>query len=150
MGFDAILASWGSQQDAAEFFEDFQNEVSVALEGLNETVRLQGMIGEATNYAKRANSSLNAASKPKVSGEGEGAMAVVQLSAGPLPLGLKTEEKIGLERVRGGGEIVQRSMRQIGMFVSKKRRGYEVHRISEEGLLTKGSGRPSLVVQEAL
>ena len=161
MGFDAILRSWGSQQDAAEFFEDFQNEVSVALEGLNETVRLQGMIGEATNYAKRANSSLiNAASKPNkassaaaAAAEGEGittTTAVVQLSAGPLPLGLKTEEKIGLERVRGGGEIVQRSMRQIGMFVSKKRRGYEVHRISEEGLLSKGSGRPSLVVQEAL
>ncbi|KAK3952221.1 hypothetical protein QBC32DRAFT_361986 [Pseudoneurospora amorphoporcata] len=155
MGFDAILRSWGSQQDAAEFLEDFQNEVSVALEGLNETVRLQGMIGEATNYAKRANTWLhNAASKPKAVEGGEGTAttttAVVQLSAGPLPLGLKTEEKIGLERVRGGGEIVQRSMRQIGMFVSKKRRGYEVHRISEEGLLSKGSGRPSLVVQEAL
>ncbi|KAK3505513.1 hypothetical protein B0T13DRAFT_456594 [Neurospora crassa] len=149
MGFDAVLASWGSQQDAAEFFNYFQNEVSVALEGLNETVRLQGMIGEATNYAKRANTLLSAAAKPKASSDGEGT-AVVQLSAGPLPLGLKTEEKIGLERVRGGGEIVQRSMRQIGMFVSKKRRGYEVHRISEEGLLSKGSGRPSLVVQEAL
>lgn len=149
MGFDAVLASWGSQQDAADFFGYFQNEVSVALEGLNETVRLQGMIGEATNYAKRANSSLLTASKSKTETEGA-TTAVVQLSAGPLPLGLKTEEKIGLERVRGGGEIVQRSMRQIGMFVSKKRRGYEVHRISEEGLLCKGSGRPSLVVQEAL
>ncbi|KAK3386237.1 hypothetical protein B0T20DRAFT_427653 [Sordaria brevicollis] len=171
MGFDAVLASWGSQQDAAEFFGYFQNEVSVALEGLNETVRLQGMIGEATNYAKRANSLLVATtSKPVKSttvteggdgagdnvGAGAGATAtatqkVVQLSAGPLPLGLKTEEKISHERVRGGGEIVQRSQRQIGLFVSKKRRGYEVHRISEEGLLSnKGSGRPSLVVREAL
>lgn len=137
MASDTMLASSGSQEDSADFFSQFQAEVSVALEGIMEAVRLQGALAEAVNYAKKARKALADSAKGK-------AMSL-QLTE-ELPLGLKADSKISQERVRSGGEIVPRSSRQIGHFVSKKRGIYSVHRISEEMLL---GGAGATVVQEA-
>ncbi|KAL2020823.1 hypothetical protein VTK56DRAFT_7916 [Thermocarpiscus australiensis] len=137
MAFDSMLAGSGTQEDSADFFSQFQAEVSVALEGIMEAVRLQGALAEAVNYAKRAR---------KVfvdSARGKGFSA--QLTK-ELPLGLKTDSKVSLERVRSGAEIVPRSSREIGHLISKKRGDYSVHRISEETLL---GGTGAIVVQEA-
>jgi hypothetical protein len=137
MASDTMLASSGSQEDSADFFSQFQAEVSVALEGIMEAVRLQGALAEAVNYAKRARKALPDSAK------GKGALVPMSEE---LPLGLKTDSRISAERVRSGGEIVARSSRQMGHFVSKKRGIYSVHRISEETLL---GGAGATVVQEA-
>jgi hypothetical protein len=137
MASDTMLASSGSQEDSADFFSQFQAEVSVALEGIMEAVRLQGALAEAVNYAKRARKALPDSAK------GKGALVPMSEE---LPLGLKTDSRISAERVRSGGEIVARSSRQMGHFVSKKRGIYSVHRISEETLL---GGAGATVDQEA-
>ncbi|KAL2258295.1 hypothetical protein VTK26DRAFT_8439 [Humicola hyalothermophila] len=137
MASDRMLASSGSQEDSADFFSQFQAEVSVALEGIMEAVRLQGALAEAVSYAKRARRALVESSKGK-------AMSIHMSQE--LPLGLKTDSKISLEKVRSGGEIVARSSREIGQFISKRRGIYSVHRISEETLL---GGAGATVIQEA-
>ncbi|KAL2131189.1 hypothetical protein VTI74DRAFT_5437 [Chaetomium olivicolor] len=135
MAADTVLSR--SQEDSADFFSQFQAEISVALEGILEAVRLQGALAEAVSYAKRARKALADSAKGK---------AVALHLSEELPLGLKTDSRISTERVRSGGEIVARSSRQIGHFVSKKRGIYSVHRISEETLL---GGAGATVVQEA-
>ena len=137
MASDAMLASSGSHEDSADFFSQFQAEVSVALEGTMEAVRLQGALAEAVSYAKRARRALVESSKGKA--------MTIQMTE-ELPLGLKTDSKISMERIRSGGEIVPRSSREIGHFVSKRRGIYSVHRISEE-MLVGGAG--ATVIQEA-
>ncbi|KAK3905470.1 hypothetical protein C8A05DRAFT_30700 [Staphylotrichum tortipilum] len=137
MASDAMLASSRSQEDSADFFSQFQAEVSVALEGIMEAVHLQGSLAEAVSYAKRARKVLADSAKGK---------AVALHMSEELPLGLKTDSGISTERIRSGGEIVARSSRQIGHFASKKRGIYSVHRISEE---TLRGGAGVTVVQEA-
>ncbi|KAK4239594.1 hypothetical protein C8A03DRAFT_42825 [Achaetomium macrosporum] len=137
MASDAILGSSRNEEDSADFFSQFQAEVSVALEGILEAVRLQGALAEAVNYAKKARKALVDSTKGK---------AVSLHMTEELPLGLKADSRMSTERVRSGGEIVPRSSRQIGHFVSKKRGIYSVHRISEHTLL---GGSRATVVQEA-
>ncbi|KAK0637434.1 hypothetical protein B0T17DRAFT_521664 [Bombardia bombarda] len=126
MTFDTMMANWGNQQDSADFFGQFQAEISVALEGILEAVRLQGALAEAFQYAKRASKALADSAKHK-------ATMSVQVT-GALPFGLKTDSKISLERVRSGAEIVPRSGREIGLFASKRRTSYSVEGISDQGL----------------
>ncbi|KAH6839414.1 hypothetical protein B0I37DRAFT_347819 [Chaetomium sp. MPI-CAGE-AT-0009] len=137
MASDTMLASSRSEEDSADFFSHFQAEVSVALEGIMEAVHLQGALAEAVNYAKRARKALVSSAKAKT---------VSLPMSEELPLGLKTDTRVSAERVRSGGEIVPRSSRQVGHFVSKKRGIYSVHRISEE---TLQGGAGATVVQEA-
>ncbi|KAK4153522.1 hypothetical protein C8A00DRAFT_15277 [Chaetomidium leptoderma] len=137
MASDTMLASSRSQEDSADFFSQFQAEVSVALEGIMEAVRLQGALAEAVSYAKRARKVLADSTKGR---------AVSLHMTEELPLGLKTDSRISTEKVKSSGEIIQRSNREIGHFASKKRGIYSVHRISEETLL---GGAGATVVQEA-
>ncbi|SPQ26194.1 09ca7413-954f-4f00-add6-706d4471e9ca [Thermothielavioides terrestris] len=129
MASDTMLAGSRNQEDSADFFSQFQAEVSVALEGVMEAVRLQGALAETVSYARRARKAYVESTKGK---------AVSMHLTEELPLGLKTDSRISAERVRSGGEIVPRSSRQIGHFVGKKRGVYSVQRISEETLLGGG------------
>ncbi|KAK3313700.1 hypothetical protein B0H66DRAFT_358148 [Apodospora peruviana] len=139
MTFDTMLANWGNPQDSVDFFDQFQAEVSVALEGIHEAIRIQGTLAEAVNYAKRACRAVADAGKSKAPS--------FQLGAA-LPLGLKADSKPSLDRVRSGGEIVRRSRRQVGLFASKKRSSYSVHMISEDSLL-EGGGVTTIVEEAA-
>ncbi|KAK5655729.1 hypothetical protein OQA88_5266 [Cercophora sp. LCS_1] len=141
IAFDAMLAHGSDQhQDEVDFFSQFQDEVSVALEGVREAVRLQGTLAEVVGYATRAKAAMSASHLSKGSLVGTKA----------LPFGLKTESKTSLTRIRGGGEIVQRSMRQIGHFHSKKRKAYSVTRITEENLLGQVTNKVYKEEQEEL
>ena len=128
MGFDT------QQADSVDFFSQFQAEVSVALEGVLEAVRLQGTLAEAVNYAKRA-------AKAAAETPGKAKALAIQERSVALPFGLKTETKISLERVRSGAEVVPRSSRQIGLFASQKRRSYSLHRITEDSLMEGYTGK---------
>jgi len=128
MGFDT------QQADSVDFFSQFQAEVSVALEGVLEAVRLQGTLAEAVNYAKRA-------AKAAAETPGKAKALAIQERSVVLPFGLKTETKISLERVRSGAEVVPRSSRQIGLFASQKRRSYSLHRITEDSLMEGYTGK---------
>ncbi|KAK3374800.1 hypothetical protein B0H63DRAFT_400568 [Podospora didyma] len=134
MAFDKILPNWGNQQDSADFFGEFLSDISLALEGAHEVVMLQAIIAETVGYVKKARKALAESAKSKVTS--------VQLTE-ELPFGLKTDSKASKERVRSGAEVVQRSRREIGHFVSKKRLSYSVQRISEESL--RGLSGPTVV-----
>lgn len=131
MGFDMMLASGGAEDEALDFFGQFQAEVSVALEGIFEAVRLQGSLSEAVGYANRARAAAAGAHLSKGS--------AVRSQA--LPFGLKTDAPVSADRVRSGGEVVARSRRQMGLFQSKKQKAYSVTRISEESLQGRLSAR---------
>ena len=127
MGFDMMLPGGGGDHpddEAVDFFGQFQAEVSVALEGIFEAVRLQGSLSEAVGYANRARAAAAGAHLSKGS--------AVRSQA--LPFGLKTDAPVSADRVRSGGEVVARSRRQMGLFQSKKQKAYSVTRISEESL----------------
>ncbi|KAK4443432.1 hypothetical protein QBC34DRAFT_417109 [Podospora aff. communis PSN243] len=139
MAFDALLANGGDKdQDSLDFFAQFQAEVSVALEGILEAVRLQGTLSETINYAQRC---IDAAKGSKLS---KGSRYKGQM----LPFGLKSDMRISTDRVRSGGEIVQRSRRQMGYFHSKKKKAYSVNRITEEILMGRHVAR--VVKEEGL
>ncbi|KAM7193790.1 hypothetical protein V8F20_008265 [Naviculisporaceae sp. PSN 640] len=133
MTFDTLAGNWGVE-DSVDFFSQVQAEVSTALEGVCEAIRLQGTIAEAVTYLGKANKALGTENNGKSSSKA--IMAVP--TTGPLPLGLKADFKPSAERIRSGGEIVQRSKREIGLFASKKRSAYSVLRISEDTLLQGG------------
>ncbi|KAK0719076.1 hypothetical protein B0T21DRAFT_318075 [Apiosordaria backusii] len=139
MAFDSVLANSASHEDAADYFARFNLEISSALQGISDSIHLQSMLAEATSYAKKARRALLEASK--------GMPTTVQFTE-QLPLGLKTDAKISTERIRSGGEIVQRSSRDIGQAISRRRAIYSVQRIPEELLLGVRGSRET-VVQEA-
>ncbi|KAK3339973.1 hypothetical protein B0T25DRAFT_561016 [Lasiosphaeria hispida] len=127
MAFDAMLASAGGQQhDSVDFFGQFKAEISTALEGTLEAIRMQGTLDEAVNYAKRARSAAKTS--------GRNAVTSMQVLPQALPLGLKTESRVPREKM-ASGEIVQRSQRDVGLFLSKKRKSYSINQITEEVLL---------------
>jgi len=126
LAFDDLLANGGDlSQDSVDFFGQFQAEISAALEGIWEVVRLQSTLADAVEFAKRSRA------EAKASNLSKGSIIRSQL----LPFGLKTEERISLDQVKSGGEIVHRSSRQIGQLQSQKRKAYGVMRISEETLM---------------
>lgn len=137
MAFDTMTANWGNPQDSTDFFGQFKAEIDVALECIYGVLRMKGCLGEALSFIQRATKA-NADVGKTGNGSSKAATSAVQVLAGPLPLGLKTDSKPSAERVRSGGEIVQRSRREFGLFASKKRRSYAVHRISEETLREGG------------
>ncbi|KAK3989447.1 hypothetical protein QBC44DRAFT_266804 [Cladorrhinum sp. PSN332] len=137
MAFDSVLSSSDGQEDAADYFDRFNSEIDSALQCINQAVHLQGMLAETVSYAKRARKALAEASKGKTT--------AVQMTE-HLPFGLKTDARISMERVRSGGEVVARSARDIGRFISQRRSIYSVHRIPEETLL---GGSNVTVIQEA-
>ncbi|KAK4178022.1 hypothetical protein QBC36DRAFT_325781 [Triangularia setosa] len=139
MAFDSVLANSASHEDASDYFARFNLEISSALQGIIDSIRLQSMLAEATSYAKKARRALLEA--------GKGMPTTVQF-AEQLPFGLKTDAKISTERIRSGGEIVQRSSRDIGQAISRRRAIYSVQRIPEELLLGVRGSRET-VVQEA-
>ncbi|KAK4198056.1 hypothetical protein QBC40DRAFT_96803 [Triangularia verruculosa] len=139
MAFDSVLASSARNEDTSDYFGRFNLEISSALQGINDSIQLQSMLAEATSYAKRARRALIEA--------GKGMPTTVHFTE-QLPLGLKTDVKISTERIRSGGEIVQRSSRDIGQAISRRRAVYSLQRIPEE-LLLGVKGSRETVVQEA-
>jgi len=139
MAFDSMLAKGAiEEEESVDFFHQVLTEVQVALEGVQEAVRLQGALGETVRFARRARASRKALNLSRGS----------ILRSQELPFGLKTDARISQDRVRGsGGEIVKRSSRQIGHFRSQKRTAYSVTRITEDGLLGR---RGAVILKEEM
>ncbi|KAK4226101.1 hypothetical protein QBC38DRAFT_481530 [Podospora fimiseda] len=138
MAFDTVLSGSEGQDDAADYFERFNSEIDSALHCISQAMHLQGMLAETVSYAKRARKALVDASKGKTT--------IVQRKE-YLPFGLKTDSRISMERVRSGGEVVARSARDIGRFLSQRRGIYSINRNPEESVL--GRSNVTVVCQEA-
>ncbi|EJT74250.1 hypothetical protein GGTG_08093 [Gaeumannomyces tritici R3-111a-1] len=111
----------GDHVDAADFLGSMKLEVSVALEGVEEAVYLRGILTEVVRYG---------ASLPK-SGSSKDLAAVPPTSlSSALPLGSKTSKhQVSKRKVVSGGEIKERTAREVGLLTSRKVADYSFERI---------------------
>lgn len=134
---DAMLVN-GDHFESEELIASLKLEVSAALEGIEEVTYLKGLLAEMIRYGGAVQASMPVERKRKlasISGENVKPRKErpITLSHGKdsavLPLGLKAEQKISLQKVGAGGEIEKRSTRDIGRLKSKKVGQYSLERI---------------------
>ncbi|KZL82991.1 hypothetical protein CI238_01966 [Colletotrichum incanum] len=121
--------SLGDRADAADFITALKLEVSAALEGLNEAVYLDGIVGEAVQYGR----AVKAGVKTTPSGRAQALAKPVSLdveSSPHLPLGLVSKQNVSNLKIVSGGEVLERSSREKGHLLSQKVKAYSLERIS--------------------
>lgn len=112
--------------DDAETIAYMKAEVSAALEGIEEAAYLNAMLHEVLLYCKTVKPP-----KPKPETD-EVKPVTVTLESWEdhvLPVGLKAEPEVRLTKVRAGGEIQKRSVRDLGRLKSRKVGAYSFERI---------------------
>ncbi|KAG5948933.1 hypothetical protein E4U53_006092 [Claviceps sorghi] len=127
--------SWADKAEAGDFLTGLKLEVTAALEGIEEAVFLNGIVGEAVRFGLLAeksraarqqwnsNNNNNNNNKPST-------LQVETKESRLLPLGLKMKLMPTWEKVVAGGEIVRRSSRETGYLVSQKVEPYSLERVS--------------------
>ena len=128
---DALSLSDGS--DAGDFIAALRLEASAALEGVEEAVYLNGVVGEAVRYgvAAQKNGRKGSSAATTVMAQA-GAGGAVDGGASALPLGLKPRGAaawVTSEKVVSGGEVVQRSARETGHLISQKVEAYSLEKL---------------------
>ncbi|KAK1597086.1 uncharacterized protein LY79DRAFT_508089 [Colletotrichum navitas] len=121
--------SLGDRADATDFITALKLEVSAALEGLNEAVYLDGIVGEAVQYGR----AVKAGVKTAPSGRAQALAKPVSLdveSSPHLPLGLVSKQSVSNVKIVSGGEVLERSSREKGHLLSQKVKAYSLERIS--------------------
>lgn len=109
-------------------------EISAALEGIEEATYLKGLLGQILLYGKNAklsqgktHKSLGANQKPlqiqSIPMDGTG------IESSALPLGLKVAQWVPAKKVGAGGELIERSRRDIGRLKSRMVGEYSFDRI---------------------
>lgn len=121
---DAI--SWADKTEASDFLTALRLEVTAALEGIEEAVFLNGILGETVRFG-------NAAQKGGAARASQNKSILFQLEnreSKLLPLGLKTKSLPTREKVVSGGEVMQRSVREMGHLISQKVEAYSLEKLS--------------------
>ncbi|KAH8899075.1 hypothetical protein GQ53DRAFT_802458 [Thozetella sp. PMI_491] len=130
---NALFTAMTSHVDMAEFFQQFKAEISVALEGIEEAVRLRGILTEVVKYGASLQKlqphargkGVAIAAKPK-----QPALDAFPADGRMLPLGLRASApRISQEKIISGGEIVQRSKRETAMLVRKNLGPYIIEKV---------------------
>ncbi|KAM0342993.1 hypothetical protein ACHAPU_009023 [Fusarium lateritium] len=103
-------------------------EVTAALEGLEEAVYLNGIVGEAVGFGL-------AAQKGGVGRQAWNTNKPVPMQlegreSRLLPLGLKTKQLLTKSKIVSGGEVVQRSTRETGHLISQKVDAYSLEKLT--------------------
>ncbi|KAF4339081.1 hypothetical protein FBEOM_7023 [Fusarium beomiforme] len=103
-------------------------EVTAALEGLEEAVYLNGIVGEAVRFGLAAQKS--GAGRQSWNTNNPVPMKLEGQESRMLPLGLKTKQLPTKSKVVSGGEVVQRSTRETGHLISKKVEAYSLEKLA--------------------
>lgn len=119
--------SWADKTEAGDFITALKLEVAAALEGIEEAVTLNGVIGEVVRFGLAAQKSW-AARQTRNTNKPVG-MQLDGRESRMLPLGLKTKQLPLKEKVVSGSEIVQRSMRETGHLISQKVGAYSLEKL---------------------
>ncbi|KAI0480921.1 hypothetical protein GGR56DRAFT_296664 [Xylariaceae sp. FL0804] len=125
---DAILAG----DESGDFVASLKLEVSAALEGIEEAVYLRGIVGEAVRFCESSSRKKSAAG-----GEGGGgadttrpnkSLHVREPGSEALPLGLAnaSQQTVSRYKVVSGGEVVERSLREIGHLIGQQVGAYSL------------------------
>lgn len=120
---DAI--SWADKAEASDFLTALRLEVTAALEGIEEAVFLNGILGETVRFG-------NAAQKGGAARASQKSILfqVENRECKLLPLGLKSKSLPTREKVVSGGEVMQRSVREMGHLISQKVEAYSLEKLS--------------------
>jgi hypothetical protein len=147
---DAMLAN-GDHFESEELIASLKLEVSAALEGIEEAAYLKGLTAEMVRYGEAVQNAIPwDEKKRRVDSVAAGIESTRTLKASDavklrkkrpltlahggkdtsvLPYGLRAEQQISLQRVGAGGEVHQRSARDIGRLKSRKVGKYSLERI---------------------
>ncbi|RGP79248.1 hypothetical protein FLONG3_2684 [Fusarium longipes] len=103
-------------------------EVSAALEGTEEIMKINGHISEAVRYGQAAQKS--GVGRPAWNTNNPVSMQLQGRESRLLPLGLKAKQLPTKTKVVSGGEVVQRSTRETGHLISQKVEAYSLEKLS--------------------
>lgn len=119
--------SWADKDETGDFLTALRLEVTAALEGIEQAVFLNGIVGEAVRFSK---ATVKHSRVPQDSDKPV-ALRVDSAEARMLPLGLKTKQAlVSKDKVVSGGEVVERSLRETGHLISQKVEAYSLERLS--------------------
>lgn len=121
--------------ETADTIAYMKAEISAALGGIEEATYLKGMLGEILMYGKtspsaRAERHGTLRPNPQPLQIQSIAMAEAGLERSTLPLGLKVEQRFLAKRAVAGGELVDRSKRDISRLRSRMVGKYTFDRIT--------------------
>jgi len=124
----------GDAFEAQELITSLKLEVGAALEGIEEAKYLNGLISETIRYSDQVHKvqrrKAEDSSEKKRKGKPSRPIIVpVGEQERMLPLGLKTDQLISFQRIGAGGEIQERTKRDIGHLKSQKVGKYTLERI---------------------
>ncbi|KAI1114593.1 hypothetical protein F5Y14DRAFT_413887 [Nemania sp. NC0429] len=113
--------------DAVDFVDLLMHEVSAALEGVEEMCFLRNLLAGPLKYCEEVSKKTTGpdpnATKPVT-------VRINDVAPGALPLGLKPpSQRVSSHKVVSGGEIAQRSQREMGHLISQKVGSYSLERI---------------------
>ncbi|KAM0561440.1 hypothetical protein ACHAPJ_003321 [Fusarium lateritium] len=122
---DAISSD---KSETGDLLTALKLEVTAALEGLEEAVYLNGIVGEAVRFGLASQKGGTArqtwnTNKPIP-------MQLEGRESRLLPLGLKMKQLPTKSKVVSGGEVVQRSMRETGHLISQKVEAYSLEKLA--------------------
>jgi hypothetical protein len=134
---DAALLN-GDAFESEELIESLKLEVSAALEGVEEATYLRGLVAEMVRYGETVVKTLPRSATDEGSGKRRkkdnrmvNPVTLPELGkdGGLLPLGLKVQSRVSRMRVGAGGEVQERSTRDLGRLKSMKVAKYSRERI---------------------
>jgi hypothetical protein len=119
-----------SGDDTADFIDLLTHEVSAALVGLGETVYLRNLLADPLKYWEASLKTASTSNAQGVPATKPIAVHVREPGANALPLGLEDpSQRVSGQKIVGGGEVVQRTSREIGHLYSQKVGSYSLERI---------------------
>lgn len=114
--------------EAGDFLTALKLEVTAALEGLEEAVYLNGIVGEAVQFGLAAQK--GGATRQTWNTNKPIPMQLEGRESRLLPLGLKTKQLPTKDKVVSGGEVVERSLRERGHLISQKVEAYSLEKLA--------------------
>ncbi|EGU74843.1 hypothetical protein FOPG_10350 [Fusarium oxysporum f. sp. conglutinans race 2 54008] len=122
---DAISSN---KSETGDLLTALKLEVTAALEGLEEAVYLNGIVGEAVRFGLASQKS--GAGRQPWNTNNPVPMKLEGQESRMLPLGLKTKQLPTKSKVVSGGEVVQRSTRETGQLISRKVEAYSLEKLA--------------------
>jgi hypothetical protein len=123
----------GDPFEAEELISSLKLEVSAALEGIEEAVYLRGLTSEMIRYGGAVQAGISGPAHNTPAGKNWRIKPVMLPSSEQemkiLPLGLKADRQISLLKVGFGGEVHERTRRDIGHLKSQRVAKYTLERI---------------------
>lgn len=121
---DAVSVTDAGENDG--FLSGLQIHVAAALSGIEEAIVLNGYVGESVRYGRAALGMTRQSTKTQK----PITMQLDSRESRLLPLGLKTKQLPGHQKVVGGGEVILRSQRERGHLIGQKVEPYSLEKLA--------------------